>query len=326
MTASQTEDIVYGKLNKVTGEWKEFEPGGRYQTRDQIEEAKKRYETRREREAKQALIEAHRANQRRTLGTFCFLNVIDVFTDVSPPTIPKIIVLASYAGFRRQLMLTLKTPMKRADIPKVLGLSRSGAYKFWREVKDRFFVEDEAHFVYLNTPNIFRSQIPKDLRGKHLQKVFIKTVRELYQQTDIRKHTQLGYVFQMLPYVNLEYNILCIDPFETQLQEVQPLTVKDLCNLIGYDSTQAKRLIRELASLRYSHNGRIEYLLSYVSNGAEAHESKKIFLNPHIVYNGSDYRRVETLGAFCRADTKISTLSGQADFTHLQQHGSVNYG
>lgn len=223
-------------------------------------------------------------------------------------------------------MLTQKTPMKRADLPKVLGLSRSGAYKFWRDVNGKFFTEDENHFLYLNTPLIFRSKIPKDLHGAHLQKIYRKTVRELYRHTDIRKHTQLGYVFQLLPYVNLEFNIVCIDPFQTQLQDVQPLSVKDLCDLIGYDSTQAKRLIRELASLRYSHNGRIEYLLSYVSNGAEAHEGKKIFLNPHIVYNGSDYKRVETLGAFCRADTKISTSSGRADFTHLRQHGSVNYG
>ena len=235
-------------------------------------------------------------------------------------------MLASYAWYNGQLKLTQQTPMKRADIQRVLGLSRSAVYQFWRDVNGKFFTEDANHFLYLNTPNIFRGKIPKDLRGAHLQKVYIKTVRELYRHTDIRKHTQLGYLFQILQYVNLEFNILCVDPFETKLEQIQPITVNDFCDLIGYDRSQAKRLLKDLQNLKYIYRGRTEYLFSYVDNGAETHGAKRIYLNPHIVYNGSDYRRVEILGAFCAADTKTTTSSGQADFTHFQQHSSVKFG
>lgn len=309
-----------------TGEVKDLEHGTTYQTPEQRQNALEACKARREREAKQALIDAHRKNQRRTLGYFFFLNVNNVFSDVSPQTIPKIIMLASYARYNGQLKMTQKTPMKRADIQKVLGLSRSATYQFLREVNGRFFTEDENRFLYLNTPNIFRSKIPKDLRGAHLQRVYIKTVQELYRHTEIRKHTQLGYVFQLLPYVNLEYNIVCVDPFQSQLESIEPLTVKEVCQLIGYDSTQAKRLITELKSLHYIYHGRNEYLLSYVDNGTEAHGAKKIFLNPHIVYNGSDYRQVEVLGAFCAADKRASTLSGQPKSKQFQPVSSVSFG
>lgn len=326
MTASQPNSLTLFSRDNETGEVQELPLGTRFITPEQRQNALEACKARRERESKQALIDAHRANQRRTLGTFCFLNVNDAFTDVSPPTVAKIVMLASYADFRRQLMLTAKTPMKRADISKVLGLSRSGAYKFWNDVNGRFFTENENHFVYLNTPNIFRGKIPKDLYNKHLQKVYIKTVRELYRQTSTHKHKQLGYIFQLLQYVNLEFNILCVDPFQDRLEDIEPLTVQQLCWLIGYNTTQAKRLTNDLKSLKYCYHGRSEYLLAYVDNGEAAHDSKRIFVNPHIVYNGSDYRRVEILGSFCSADKESSTFCRHEKSALFQPVSSVSYG
>lgn len=153
--------------------------------------------------------------------------------------------------------------------------------------------------------NIFRGKIPKQDKPEvtHYQKAYINAVRKLYNATSIRKHKQLGYVFKLLPHINLEYNIFCKDPFIKEIDDIMPLSVVDLCCLIGYNVNQSARLLKELQALTFEHNHRQEFLVSYVDNGNNTPQSKIIFVNPHIMYNGSNFQKVEVLGAFCRVDS-----------------------
>ena len=104
-------------------------------------------------------------------------------------------------------------------------------------------------------------------------------------------------------YINLEYNIFCKDPFIKEIDDIMPLSVIDLCNLIGYNVIQSARLLKELQVLTFEHNHRTEFLISYVDNGTNSPQSKMLFVNPHILYNGSNFQKVEVLVAFCRVDS-----------------------
>ena len=148
-------------------------------------------------------------------------------------------------------------------------------------------------------------KLPKSQKTEftHYQRAYVNAIRKLYDTTDIRKHKQLGYVFKLLPYINLEYNIFCKDPFVKDIKDIEPLTVADLCKLIGYNVTQSSRLLKELQTLTFEHNHRKEYLISYVDNGGNTTHSKKIFVNPHIIYNGLDFEKVKVFGAFCKTDS-----------------------
>lgn len=243
------------------------------------------------------------------LGNFYFVLTENVFDDIKPETATKLIMLCTYLDYSNRLMKTRKTPMKKSDIQKILKLSRSATYQFWNEVKDKYIAEYNGILYITDNAKIFKHSIPQDDKYLQLQKIYINAVRNLYNPTDVRKHRQLGYIFKLLPHINLEFNIFCKDPFEKELDNIEPLTVTDLCNLVNYDVTQSTRLIRELQSIKFIHNGNEEYLLSFVDNGTDNSNSKKIFVNPHIIFNGTDYRRVEVLGAFCKVNTgKRSTL------------------
>ena len=87
------------------------------------------------------------------------------------------------------------------------------------------------------------------------------------------------------------------------IEDITPLSVADLCNLIGYNISQSARLLKELQVLTFEHNRRQEFLISFVDNGNNTPQSKMIFVNPHIMYNGSNFQKVEVLGAFCRVDS-----------------------
>lgn len=252
-----------------------------------------------ESEARRAEKERYMQMAKNELGGFYFVLTENVFDDIKPQTATKLIMLCTYLDYSNRLMKTRKTPMKKSDIKEILKLSKSGAYQFFNEVKDKYLKEYNGT-LYIADNKIFKNKIPQDKKYLQLQKIYINAVRSLYYPTDAKKHKQLGYVFKLLPHINLEFNIFCKDPFEKELNNIEPLTVTDLCNLVNYDVTQSTRLIKELQSIKFNHNGNEEYLLSFVDNGIDAPYRKKIYVNPHIIYNGSDYRRVEVLGAFCK--------------------------
>lgn len=226
----------------------------------------------------------------------------NAFSDISPQTTTRLIYLCTYLDYSRQFMRTQKTQMTKDDIGIILNLSKSAFYNFWNEVNGKYIIEKDEHLYINKSANIFRDRLPKINGYCPYQKIFIKTVRSLYNALIDQPHKQkqLGYIFKLLPYVNLEYNIFCTDIFEENIKLIEPLTMKDICNLIGYDTTQAAKLQKELKLLTFDYQGNQEYLISYVDNGDNSPLSKRIFLNPHIVYNGSDYKSVEILGAFCK--------------------------
>ena len=105
----------------------------------------------------------------------------------------------------------------------------------------------------------------------------------------------------MLPFVNTEYNILCYNPTEKDLNYVLPLSVNDFCATIGYNVANRARLLQTYAEITFLVNGHLEQLCSFVTNGADIGISK-IFINPHILYFGKSPKQVELLGKFCRID------------------------
>lgn len=243
------------------------------------------------------------------LGNFYFILTDSVFADVQPQTATKLIMLCSYLNYNNQFMINQKQPMTKNDIQQVLGLSKSAAYQFIQEVSGKYIeIHNDQLFVPEISP-IFRHSIPKSQHFTQYQKCYIDTVRKLYKNTEVRKHKLLGYIFKLLPYINLEFNIFCQNPFETELKEIEPLSVSDFCNLVHYDVTQFSRLIKCLKSITFEHNGENEYIISYIDNGDDTPQSKRIFINPHIIYNGSNYHRVEVLGEFCRPFTRHSAES-----------------
>ena len=105
----------------------------------------------------------------------------------------------------------------------------------------------------------------------------------------------------MLPFVNTEYNILCYNPTEKDLNYVLPLSVNDFCAAIGYNVENRARLLQTYAEITFLVNGHLEQLCSFVTNGADIGTSK-IFINPHILYFGKCPKQVELLGKFCGID------------------------
>lgn len=256
------------------------------------------YRERKRREDEKRMKEAMLAMQNNALGYYFFATTERDFDGITPTTLARLIYLCTYLRYDSgYLYLTRRTPMRERDLLEVLKLSRNTVAAFVREASAFLTVLEDGR-LSVDTDAFHRGAL---LKGKHdcFQRVYIETVRKLYNSTPPCKHLYLGYIFLMLPYVNVEHNILCFNPEETDLENVSAITLLDFCHAINYDASHAARLRKEYAKISCVVNGRAEKFCSFVFDGGNPNNSR-IFINPHVLYCGKDYAHVEILGAFCK--------------------------
>lgn len=280
----QAVDINTGEL--VETETKEIPIGSRITTPAQREQYKEFLKQEEKRKLRQAAL--------KELGDFYFLLVNDVFIDVSPESAVRLTVLYTFLNYDGDLMLTQRQPMRKSDIAEVLHLSKATVFRFWKEVSPRY-IEEVDNKLVLKDNIAFRGRFTKEHKFKQHQQIYIDGVRSLYYATKSRRHKYLGNIFKLLPFINFEYNIICKNPFETNADKIEPLTISELCNEFSFEVSNFHRLIDAYYSITFEVDDHKERFTAFIYEGKDK-SKMKVYVNPHILYVGSDYRKVEGLG------------------------------
>ena len=97
--------------------------------------------------------------------------------------------------------------MKRCDLPEFLEVSPSTVRRFLEEVKD--FIKEDDDGLSLTKKDIFKKGKMKNTKNQTYTKFYTNNLRRLYKSVSPRDHQFLGYIFKMIPYMNVEYNVLC---------------------------------------------------------------------------------------------------------------------
>ena len=221
------------------------------------------------------------------------------FDTITPKDTARLVYLATYMNEKGILVKGRNSQafIRRSDLPELLSVSRSTVFHFWNAVKDRFIVELPTGELQI---------LDCFLKGKQrkinerVTKVFVENIRRLYRLTPTSQHVHLGYFFQVLYYINIDYNILCNmddldDAKEENIKRIRPMTIQQFCEKIGYDASNAHRLRKACEALCFECDGRIQHLCAFVTNSTYI-KGEYLILNPHIIYGGKDYRVVESLG------------------------------
>lgn len=255
------------------------------------------YRLRVQREAEAAAKKAERKLRRKAGDKYYFVLSDFGGDELQPATKARLIFLATFIEYDTgRLMRTQRTPIRWKDLPEVMGISQSEVYRFRKEVAGSY-ITDRDGVLFAKDTVFFRGKFAQDREGRY-QQFFISAVRQLYRETPANRHKYLGYVFAMLPWINLEYNLLCHNPEELDLANVEQITVAEFCKLIGYSEKNRTRLLRIYKSITFLANGKEECFCSFVTNGADM-KTARIFVNPHILYKGSKIESVMILGKFC---------------------------
>lgn len=258
-------------------------------------ESQEQYKERKEQERRNEL----RRLTCKPLGSFYFVPVSERFANIAPETVTRLIYLNTFVGYDNKLMLTKRTAMKRKDLTGVLNVSKSTVSRFWKEVSPAYITESDSGLIFSNNIIFKRGSIKTSKEYVQYQKFYINGIRTLYEATERSNHRQLGYLFKLLPFINLEYNMLCCNPLETAIEKIELISIADFCKMIGYDIAHLNKLMYIYRSIQFEVGGRYERFCAITYDGVNKNNAK-IFVNPHILYCGSDYNKVEILGAFCK--------------------------
>lgn len=241
-----------------------------------------------------------RAEKYRHLGSF-FLYVYQYTNGfklvMRPKTAARLMYLATYLSYDGILRVTQRTKMKKKDMARVLGLKRNAFDGFYNEVSaaGALYKTDEGYT--LNPQWFVRGAFERPQGITRYTKVFFKTMRRLYEATPPNMHQYLGYVFLMMPYVNVQWNIVCRNPYEEDLDKVQPMTLGDFCDAIGYDRGNAIRLLENYRNITFNFDDTEQYFCSFIYE--EDAGDMRIVCNPNIFYIGKHIEKVEAYGSFC---------------------------
>lgn len=240
------------------------------------------------------------------LGYFYFILRQEAKEKISPATSARLIYLFTFLNLNNRFMQDNRKPVKQKDIAGLLKISRSTAFTFWDEVKGKYIDADKQGNIILTDESIVSRK--GTTKGRSYQRIYINAVRSLYLRSSnvsTKRHKQLGYVFQLLPYINIEYNVLCKNAMEKELEKIELITINEFCDLVGYSKNHRGRVMATYESLDFVVGGYSESFLSFV----KYYNDYRIFINPHILYSGSNYREVKVLGLF--GNKRNSPLSGQ---------------
>ena len=201
------------------------------------------------------------------------------FETIAPQDTARLVYLASYMDNDGILRKNKSTFIRHSDLSDLLQLSRTAVFHFWNAVKDKFIVElPTGELKILDC--FFKGPLHGD--NGRLTKIFIKNVRQLYTATPTRQHVYLGYFFQVLYHINVEYNILCKNPYEDFLEDVEPMTI--VRRTVEYGMSHYAELDREghwrrtvqHLEEKYSERGYIKLWLEDSPNAAPLEELRAL--------------------------------------------------
>lgn len=183
--------------------------------------------------------------------------------------------------------------LTKKDIREIMGLSDSIFKKFLNDMKNNNLIWEVNNKFYISNEYFNKGKSSFDKRK--YTRIFINTTRELYKGCSTRQHKKLSYVFQLIPFLNYETNVLCSNPTEIDKEKLEKLSLKEICKLLGI-STDAKSMFRfehDLYKITITIDDKKYYMFSRVIVKGCNGQNDYFVINPNIIWNGSNVDRVK---------------------------------
>jgi hypothetical protein len=159
-----------------------------------------------------------------------------------------------------------KEMTKKTDIQKALGISKDVNTRFCKAVEDIGVLEKVDGRLQINPSYHFNGTI----NDQKVIKLFTTTLTRLCETL---KPVELGFLYKLLPFVHLETNMICINPFEDEPSKIQFLNIQGIAEVTGIHEKNVSSLIRELRKQTI-----------VVESIREDKRNTFITLNPYIFY------------------------------------------
>lgn len=272
-----------------TGEILE-EPGVFY-TEAQSEQSRKYFEQQKRREIERQRINAFYEEQ----GRYCWLlyrKGVPLLPELESSKLLRLMRISAYLGYDGRLVFENGKPMSKIQLMELLYLSKSEFGKLWKKLVECGILWEDGENICVNQRLFCRGELASRL-GKEVTddviRIYQSGIKDIYNSTDSRGHKLLGAVYRLIPYVHKRYHIVCHNPLEEELQNVQSMSWKEVCGLLGYNTERPNQLKERMLAITY---GEGQKALSYDM------ERDRIFVSPDLFYAGTNAAEIKQLGRF----------------------------
>lgn len=178
-------------------------------------------------------------------------------------------------------------PLSEEQIIELLKISK----REWLNTKKYFVDKGLLKFegkgknkeFYLNTDVCLKGELPtKAINTKTLgtSRVFIHSYRYMYDNLSSTERKTLFYLARLLPFVNIEFNTICSNVFEEDESKIEPLSVGQMCEIMGIEPEHFSRLMKKLTKLKVNEKCVLCKII--------ADDSVYYVINPALFYQGNN--------------------------------------
>lgn len=218
---------------------------------------------------------------KENLGGFYF-NYYKRFSDkLEPQYYVRFLYLCSYLSYNNILVIkngNRDVAISEDQLQNILNLSkRETIYTKNSLVEHELITVDKYGCIVINKKYCKKGDIMKGKQSE-VTRVFDNAISELYNKSSSKEHKKLALLFDLLPYVNLKYNMVCKNPSEELIERIEPYTIKELSTLLN--QTNITRFKRSLLDLTVDNES---VIVIHTIKGKSV-----LAVNPKIYYKGTD--------------------------------------
>lgn len=221
------------------------------------------------------------------LGGFVF--VIFKYCDemisenIKQEDIVKLFYLATYVDYEGYIIYR-NTRVKRKTVNQILNIHRNSFPLFFNKmIRLGILIQDDNKYIKISSDYFEKGEIAKEIKKYYnYTRLYINTIRYLYQNVPIYLHKGLGNYFKMIPYIHRQKNLLCHNP-ESPKEYINLMRVGELKKILNYTEDGVSKLIRSLLRIRLNDGSAIIGFFREDSDEAKSY----IIINPKVFYGGN---------------------------------------
>lgn len=224
--------------------------------------------------------------------------------DIKEVYLTYLIYLSTFLSYSQVLCKSYNLPMTKKDVQKAIKLSDNRFYEFWKAMIDSKIIVEEDNKIKLSNKFFKKGRITRrdydESQSTSMSRIYVDVVRKIYESATVAQRRTIGYIFRVLPFAHHQTNILCRNPLESDLRNIDALSLGDLCDLIGCDRGNAKRLAKALQSISVETGDGKHKIFTYVLPDISDWTKTCMFVNPSVYYSGDkkEIGTIKLLGRF----------------------------
>lgn len=236
-------------------------------------------------------------NRERFFWHFFYENID--FPDLSPLNAFRLMYVSTFISYKDYCLKKQGKSITRKSLQELMGLRTNTFLRFIQDITDvGYIVKGDKGRYYLNSNFFKKGSLDKSESEVRHIRVYSEPLKALYKSIPQSKYGAAGYIIKLIPYINKQWNIICSNPFESERDKIDPLTMTDICGILGYNKTCVSKLKKELYSLTFTYCGIPQSACLYTR---DPDTNKKIFvINPVLMYSGFFFSEVQEMCSYFR--------------------------